>query len=75
MLSECGQTCPKNLEELKDIIKGELSSISSTKLVDLCHYMPSRLKAMIENNGGHTHWCIYNISIWKIFKPPNFIFM
>jgi transposase len=39
-----GQTCPRNLEELKMTFQKEWRSISSVKLRNLCHSMPARLQ-------------------------------
>lgn len=51
-----GPICPKNLDDLKVVIDREWRLINPTKLLQLCHSMPSRLQAMIEANGGHTRW-------------------
>jgi hypothetical protein len=48
-----GQTCPRNLEELKMTLQREWRSISSIKLRNLCHSMPARLQLVIEAKGGH----------------------
>jgi transposase len=39
-----GQTCPRNLEELKMTFQKEWRSIISVKLRNLCHSMPARLQ-------------------------------
>jgi transposase len=45
---------PRNLDDMKTIIEREWRLISDTKLLQLCHSMPSRLQAVIKANGGHT---------------------
>ncbi len=47
--------CPLWVDILKLVIERECSSFDGTKLLDLCHSMPSRLWAMIEANGRHTY--------------------
>jgi hypothetical protein len=51
-----GQTCPRNLEELKMPLQREWKSISSVKLRNLCHSLPARSQSVIEAKGGHAHW-------------------
>ena len=51
-----GPICPKHLDDLKVVIEREWRLINGTKLLQLCHSMPSRLQAVIEANGGHTRW-------------------
>ena len=51
-----GPICPKILDDLKVVIEREWRLINGTKLLQLCHSMPSRLQAVIEANGGHTRW-------------------
>ena len=51
-----GPICPKNLDDLKVVIEREWRLINGTKLLQLCHSMPSSLQAVIEANGGHTRW-------------------
>lgn len=51
-----GPICPKNLDDLKVVIEREWRLINGTKLLQLCHSMPSRLQAVIEAKGGHTRW-------------------
>jgi hypothetical protein len=46
------QTCPRNLEELKMTLQREWRSISSIKLHNLCHSMPTRSQSVIEAKWG-----------------------
>jgi transposase len=50
------KACPRNLDGLKVVLEREWKSISETKLLQLCHSMPSWLQAVIDANGGHTRW-------------------
>jgi hypothetical protein len=50
------KACPRNIDGLKVVLERECKSISETKLLQLCHSMPSRLQAVIDTNGGHTRW-------------------
>ena len=50
------KACPRNIDGLKVVLEREWKSISETKLLQLCHSMPSRLQAVIDANGGHTRW-------------------
>ena len=47
--------CPRNIDALKVVLEKEWKSMSDTKLLQLCHSMPS-----IDTNGGHTRWQILN---------------
>jgi hypothetical protein len=51
-----GQTCPRNLEELKMTLQREWRSIISIKLCNLYHSMPARLESLIEVKLEHTLW-------------------
>ena len=51
-----GQTCPRNLEELKMTLQREWRSISSVRLCNLFHSMPARLQLVIGTKKGHTRW-------------------
>ena len=51
-----GKECPRNLEVMKVVLEKEWNLVSGTKLLQLCHSMPSRLQAVIDANGGHTRW-------------------
>jgi hypothetical protein len=51
-----GKQCPRNLDVLKVVLEREWKLVNGTKLLQLCHSMPSRLLAVIDANGGHTRW-------------------
>jgi hypothetical protein len=51
-----GSICPKNTSDLRVVIARGWKIISGQKLLLLCHSMPTRLQAVIEASGGHTHW-------------------
>ena len=51
-----GKEYPRNLDALKVVLEREWQLVSGTKLLQLCHSMPSRLQVVIDANGGHTRW-------------------
>jgi hypothetical protein len=51
-----GQTCPRNLEELRMTLEKEWRSIGSVRFRNLCHSMLARLQSVVEAKRGHTCW-------------------
>ena len=58
-----GSICPKNTSDLRVFIAREWNIISAQQHLLLCHSMPTRLQAVIEASGGHTHWLSLTCSL------------
>ena len=48
--------CPRNLDVLKLVLEREWKLVNGTKLLQLCHSMPSRLQTVIDAKGRHIRW-------------------